>query len=65
MAKGVRKTLIQRSREKSPSEKAGHAVYGAGKSLVVRDFFGLSAREEQDIERELGARIDVNLQRQG
>jgi hypothetical protein len=60
------KTLIQQSRAKTPAEKAAfHAISGAGKSKVIRDFFALSERDEQFIEAELGTAIDVNLHRQG
>lgn len=48
MAKGP--TFIQRSRSKSPAEKAAyHHVAGAGKSRVKREFFGLSTRDEAAI----------------
>lgn len=46
MAKAVRKaikTVIQASRSVRPSEKAAfHQVTGAGRSHVLRQFFGLS-----------------------
>ena len=55
-------TILQRSREKRPSEKAYfHDVSGAGKSRVLREFFSLSAEDEAAIERELGVAVDVNL----
>lgn len=57
-------TLIQRSRAKTPAEKAlFHQVSGAGKSRVKREFFGLSPDDETWIERELDMAIDVNLRR--
>lgn len=60
------KTFIQRSREKSPAEKATfHALSGAGRSGVIRDFFGLTEAEEAAIEKELDLRLQVNLDRQG
>ena len=58
------KTLIQRSREgATPAEKATFAVFG-GKA-PIRDFFALSARDEQEIETELDRALQVNLERQG
>jgi hypothetical protein len=57
------KTFIQRSREKSPAEKATFAVLGS--RGVVRDFFGLTPKEESDIEHDLDRALAVNLQRQG
>lgn len=55
-------TLIQRSRSKRPSEKAyWHNEAGAGKSRIVREFFGLTSGDEQAIENELGIAVDVNL----
>ena len=57
-------TLIQRSRAISPQQKAiWHNVSGAGRSKVKREFFALSAKDEDDIERMLETRVDVNLQR--
>ena len=42
------KTFIQRARDVAPSEKAAfHQITGAGKSRVKREFFGLSARDEE------------------
>lgn len=55
-------TLIQRSREKRPSEKAWfHQVSGAGKSRVKRPFFELSADDERAIEDEVGIALTTNL----
>jgi len=60
------KTLIQRSRAVPPSEKASfHVLQGAGKSKVIRDFFGLSDKDEQDIEKDVDQALQVNLERQG
>jgi hypothetical protein len=60
------KTLIQKSREKTPAEKAAfHAIVGAGKSNVIRDFFGLTPQDEDAIETEMDRALTVNLQRQG
>lgn len=57
-------TLVQRSREIPPSDKARwHNDEGAGKSHVIREFFGLSAADESAIEQEVGFAIDVNLRR--
>lgn len=43
-------TFIQQSRSVSPAEKAAfHQVTGAGKSHVLRKFFGLSASDEAAI----------------
>lgn len=55
-------TFIQRSRSVPPSEKATFAVFSSKKP---RDFFGLTPREEDEIERELDRRLDVNLNRAG
>lgn len=60
--KAARQTLIQRSRRVSPAEKAGYQVFG--NKGTVRDFFGLSEKDEQAIEQEIGKALDVNLQRQ-
>ena len=51
MAKrGAHQTMIQRSRRIPPSEKAAfHQIAGAGKSRVKRQFFGLSASDENAI----------------
>jgi len=50
MAKTSGKTLIQQSRSVPASEKAAyHQVVGAGKSHVLRKFFGLSASDEAAI----------------
>jgi hypothetical protein len=64
MAKKRTATMIQQSRRIPASQKAEwHAVTGAGRSHVIRDFFGLSGQEEQQIENEIGRSLDVNLQR--
>lgn len=57
-------TLIQRSREKTPAEKAYfHQESGAGKSRVTRKFFGLSQDDEAWLEQELDTALDVNLRK--
>jgi phage gpG-like protein len=62
----AKQTLIQKSRRVPPSEKASfHVLQGAGKSKTIRDFFGLSDKDEQAIEQELDQALQVNLQRQG
>lgn len=54
-------TFIQRSRRKSPAEKAAyHEITGAGRSRVKRPFFGLSDSDE----RAIVDRIDRGLQTQ-
>ncbi len=59
-------TLIQRSRGLSPAEKATfHHVTGAGKSKVLRKFFGLSATDEASVEAEVDRALSVNLHREG
>lgn len=53
-------TFIQRSRSKAPSEKAAyHQIVGAGTSHVKREFFGLSASDEEAIVD----RVTVHLER--
>ena len=62
----AKQTLIQRSRRVSPAEKATfHVLNGAGKAGTIRDFFGLTSQDEQTIEDEIGAQLDVNLRREG
>lgn len=57
-------TLIQRSRAVSPEQKAiYHAVAGAGKRRVIRDFFDMHPQDEGDIVRLLGSRLDERLRR--
>ena len=64
MAKRKRPTLIQRSRAVSPQQKAiYHAVTGAGKSRVVRDFFNFGPGDAEAITRLLQGRITTRLQR--
>lgn len=59
-------TLIQRSRQVRPSEKAlFHNVSGAGKSRTKREFFTLDASDEQALTDELGRRVTKNLQGRG
>ncbi len=55
-------TMISQSRGVSPSEKAAfHNISGAGKSRVIREFFGLTPSDEEAIttlvERDLDARL--------
>ena len=55
----TRQTFIQRSRSKGPEEKAiYHAVIGAGKRRVVRDFFDLSAADADVIADRLQQSLD-------
>lgn len=55
-------TLIQRSRAKSPSEKATyHQVTGAGRRQVLRKFFGLNASDEAVIEQRIADGLDKAL----
>lgn len=58
-------TFIQRSREKSPEEKAlYHQVAGAGKSRVKREFFDLSDSDVSEIVARMETAIGTNLRRQ-
>lgn len=52
------KTLVQRSREQRPSDKAR---WNNETGRVVREFFGLNESDEAFIEREVSFAIDVNL----
>lgn len=64
MAKRKGRTLIQQSRAISPQQKAiYHAVVGAGKSRVIRDFFALGPGDAEAITRLLQGRITTRLQR--
>ena len=66
MAKAKRGTLIQQSRRVSPQDKAVfHAVVGAGKSRVVRNFFDVGPGDEQAIQRLIEARVDARLKAGG
>lgn len=57
--------MIQASRAVSPQEKAvHHAVTGAGKSRVVRDFFGLGPGDEDAVTRLLQQRVTTRMQAQ-
>lgn len=59
-------TPTQRSRSVRAVDKAiFHNVTGAGKTHVLRPFFGLSPADEQAIEDELGVAIDVNIEKDG
>lgn len=61
-----RSTLIQRSRDVKPSEKAlFHNVSGAGRSKVKREFFNLDASDVGALRDELERRVTKNLQKQG
>ena len=65
MAKRRRRTMIQASRAVSPQEKAvHHAVTGAGKSRVVRDFFGLGPGDEDAVTRLLQQLVTTRMQAQ-
>lgn len=60
----ARQTFIQRSRSKGPEEKAiHHAVIGAGKRRVVRDFFDLSAVDADVIADRLQQSLDRRVTR--
>lgn len=67
MAKTVKRgrgTFIQQSRAKAPEEKAMyHAVLGAGRSRVTRDFFDLSAQDADDIVERLQRAVESRLAR--
>lgn len=57
-----RATLIQRSRDLRPGEKAlFHNVSGAGKSRVKREFFDLDASDVDALRDELERRVTKNL----
>jgi phage gpG-like protein len=59
-------TLIQRSRQLRPGEKAlFHNVAGAGKARTTREFFTLDASDEQALTEELGRRVQRNLHSRG
>lgn len=53
-------TLVQRSRAVPAAEKAAyHQIEGAGKRRVKREFFGLTAADEQVIVDRLEKAIDA------
>ena len=53
-------TFIQKSRAKGAAEKATfHQLTGAGKSRILRKFFGLSAADEAAIFE----RVDLSMDR--
>jgi phage gpG-like protein len=55
----VGRTLIQSSRSVSPAEKAAfHQITGAGKSHVLRRFFGLSESDEAVIIDRIATQLD-------
>lgn len=57
--RGSHQTLIQRSRAIPPSEKATfHQLTGAGRRGVLRQFFGLSASDENVIVERVAAHLD-------
>lgn len=59
-------TLIQRSRSKTPVEKAVyHNVAGAGKSRVKRAYFDLDASDTEALRQELDRRVERRLHQQG
>lgn len=61
MAKS-RRTFIQRSRSKTPAEKARfHQIDGAGKSKVKRLFFELNANDEAAIVNRIQDGLDAAL----
>jgi len=60
----AKRTLIQQSRSESPQQKATyHAVVGAGRARVKRDFFDLGPGDPEEIRRLLQARMTERLQR--
>jgi hypothetical protein len=57
-------TINQRSRNVRAIDKAiFHNITGAGKSHVLRKFFGLSPADVEAIEQETDTRLAVNLNR--
>src|SRR5262245_46911076 len=55
-------TFIQRSREQSSEQKAiWHNETGAGRSHVLRKFFGLTQDEQTKVQGLLGAAIEQRL----
>jgi hypothetical protein len=55
-------TFIQRSRNESSEQKAiFHNVTGAGRSRVVREFFGLTVEEQAKVTGVLAAELDRRL----
>ena len=64
-AKRPRQTFIQASRSASAHSKASwHAVEGAGKRRVVRDFFQLSEQDMTTLTAYLQGRLDQRIARQ-
>lgn len=62
-AKRTGPTMIQRSRQVPSELKAFyHNVAGAGKSRVIRQFMGLTAQEEKDIEKRVERHITLQFQ---
>jgi len=60
VAKRTGPTFIQRSRSKTPAEKAAfHQIDGAGRARVKRPFFELDRADEEAVV----ARINDGLQR--
>lgn len=58
----IAQTLIQQSRDVSPSEKATfHQISGAGRRHVLRKFFGLSAADEAVITDRVEAFLDQSV----
>ena len=54
--------LVQQSRRVSPAEKAAyHAVVGAGRSRVIRDFFALNTQDETDITAVIDKALDTAI----
>lgn len=63
MAKRRGPTFIQRSRSKTPSEKAQfHQVDGAGRTHVKRPFFELNANDETAILNKIQDGLDKAVQ---
>ena len=64
MAKRKGPTLVQRSRAVSPEQKAVyHAVSGAGKARVKRDFFDLGPGDDEAVRTLLQGRVTERLRR--
>lgn len=62
---GTGPTLIQRSREVSPAEKASfHNIEGAGKRGVLREFFGIAPSDEGAIVDRIGVYLEKMLKEQ-
>jgi hypothetical protein len=63
-ARGTGPTMIQRSRSVSPAEKAAfHQIEGAGRSHVLREFFGLTPDDESAIVDRVAKALDQEVAR--